>query len=134
LVDKQSENAPLFKNMPPIAGALTWCKSLRDRISEPLDKLASLGQGIVDREEYKDIQKLHASISKSIKEYEDTKRNIWKKEVEENSEEKLKQTLLKKDEQGIIKVNFDSSLIRLLKEVKYFLLLELKESVPECAK
>lgn len=29
--------------MPPIAGALTWCKSLRDRISEPLDKLAGLG-------------------------------------------------------------------------------------------
>lgn len=76
--------------MPPIAGALTWCKSLRDRISEPLDKLASLGQGIVDREEYKDIQKLHASISKNIKEYEDTKRNQWKKDVEENSEEKLK--------------------------------------------
>jgi len=55
LVDKQHENAPLFKNMPPIAGALTWCKSLRDRISEPLEKLANLGQGIVDREEYKDV-------------------------------------------------------------------------------
>jgi dynein heavy chain len=41
--------------MPPIAGALTWCKSLRDRISEPLEKLGSLGQEIVDREEYKDI-------------------------------------------------------------------------------
>lgn len=29
--------------MPPIAGALTWCKSLRDRIQEPIEKLASLG-------------------------------------------------------------------------------------------
>jgi dynein heavy chain len=55
LVDKQHETAPLFKNMPPIAGALSWCKSLRDRISEPLDKLANLGQGINDREEYKDV-------------------------------------------------------------------------------
>lgn len=41
--------------------------------------------------------------------------------------------MLKKDENGLIKVNFDPSLIRLLKEVKYFILLELKESVPDCA-
>jgi len=33
------ENAPIFLNMPPIAGALTWCKSLKDRIEEPLEKL-----------------------------------------------------------------------------------------------
>ena len=32
LVDNMHENAPIFLNMPPIAGALTWCKSLRDRI------------------------------------------------------------------------------------------------------
>ena len=62
--------------MPPIAGALTWCKSLRDRITEPLEKLTHLGKGasgngILDREEYKDVSKLHTSISKSIKEYED---------------------------------------------------------------
>ena len=29
--------------MPPIAGALAWCRGLRDRIAEPLDKLANLG-------------------------------------------------------------------------------------------
>jgi dynein heavy chain len=29
--------------MPPIAGALTWCKGLRDRIQEPIEKLAQLG-------------------------------------------------------------------------------------------
>ena len=37
-----------------------------------------------------------------------------------SSEEKLKQSLLTKDENGIVKVNFDPSLIRLLREVKYF--------------
>jgi dynein heavy chain len=43
LVDKQDERAPIFHNMPPIAGALTWCKGLRDRIQEPIEKLALLG-------------------------------------------------------------------------------------------
>lgn len=55
LIDKLNENAPLFKNIPPIAGALSWCKSLRDHIAEPLDKLGNIGQGINDREEYKDV-------------------------------------------------------------------------------
>jgi len=41
--------------MPPIAGALTWCKSLTERIKEPMDKLSILGQGITDREEYRDV-------------------------------------------------------------------------------
>jgi len=38
---------------------------------------------------------------------------------------------LTKDENGLLKVNFDPALTRLLREVKYFLLLEL--SVPETA-
>ena len=119
-VDKEHENAPVFLNMPPISGALTWCKSLRDRIQEPIEKLTSLGQGITEREEYKDVQKLYASITRSIKDYEESKILNWYKEVEDNSEEKLKQSLLTKDENGIVKVNFDPSLIRLLREVKYF--------------
>jgi len=56
------DTAPIFLNMPPVAGALTWCMSLLDRIQEPIDKLAGLGVGITDREEYKDVQKLYASI------------------------------------------------------------------------
>lgn len=58
LVDHGDKSAPIFNNMPPISGALTWCKGLRDRIQEPIEKLAMLGQGISEREEYKDVQKL----------------------------------------------------------------------------
>lgn len=29
----------MFDNLPPIAGALTWTKSLEDRIQEPYEKL-----------------------------------------------------------------------------------------------
>lgn len=75
------EKAPIFNNLPPIAGALTWCNGLQERIKEPLDKLSTLGQVIVDREEYKDVQKLYASITKSIQEYEQSKILAWEKEV-----------------------------------------------------
>lgn len=49
----------------------------------------------------------------------------WEKEVEASSQEKLKQPLLTKDELGILRVNFDPALTRLLREVRYFKLLDL---------
>lgn len=39
LIDKGDERAPVFLNLPPIAAALTWTKSLEDRIKEPFLKL-----------------------------------------------------------------------------------------------
>lgn len=55
LIDNMDERAPIFSNLPPIAGALTWCNGLQERIKEPLEKLSSLGTIIIDREEYKDV-------------------------------------------------------------------------------
>ncbi len=50
--------------MPPIAGIYTWSNGLLLRMSEPLEKLKSLGSIISEREEYKDVLKLHESITK----------------------------------------------------------------------
>lgn len=77
------------------------------------------------------MQKLYSSISKAIAEYEHLKILNWEKEVSETSTEKLEQPLLNKDENGLLKVNFDPALVRLLREVRYFKLLNL--SVPETA-
>lgn len=52
-----------------MAGTLTWCKTLKDRISEPFKKIDSLGKGITEREEYKDVDKLYLNILKIIKNY-----------------------------------------------------------------
>jgi len=111
--------APIFQNMPPISGALTWCAGLKKRMNEPLENLANLGPTIDEREEYKDVLKLNNSIAKAIHEYELGKILAWEKEVENSSLEKLKLPLLTKDENGLLRVNFDSALVRLLREVYY---------------
>ena len=56
---------------------------------------------------------------------------IWEREVVEQSEEKLNQALLTKDDNGQLRVNFDPALIRLLREVKYFKQLDLQ--IPQTA-
>jgi dynein heavy chain len=81
LVDKQDEKAPISNNLPPIAGALNWTKGLVERIKEPMDKLTELAQSVQDREEYKDVQKLYASLLKNIREYDQHKIAQWEASV-----------------------------------------------------
>lgn len=63
------EKAPIFKNLPPVSGALYWTNGLLERIREPMEKLSKLSQSIQDREEFKDVQKLYNSLCKNLKEY-----------------------------------------------------------------
>lgn len=56
--------------MPPVAGTLSWCYSLRTRITDPYERIPGLGQGITEREEYRDIKKLYESIIRNIEEYQ----------------------------------------------------------------
>jgi dynein heavy chain len=136
LVDKVDERAPIFNNLPPISGALNWTNGLLERIKEPMDKLSLLSQSIQDREEYKDVQKLYASLCKNLREYNDIKIKQWEQGVEEQTEDQLNKFLLYREPtplavEGFVRVNFDPVLVRMLREVKYLNLLDI--TVPERA-
>jgi dynein heavy chain len=125
------EKNPIFRNMPPIAGTLTWTKGLKERIKETYLKLSSFSKAITEREEFKDAEKLYNSLNKNITEYEDSKIMAWKADIESNAKARLKLNILTRDEDDLLKVNFDPVLIKMLKEVKYFYLLD--RDVPETA-
>lgn len=137
LIDRNDEKSPIYNNYPPVAGTLTWCHTLKDRISEPFKKIDHLGKGITEREEYKDVEKLYQNIIKIINDYEESKIGLWEKDVDESTHEKLKYFLIGYDEtsenkeNGLLKVNFDPILVKLLREVKY--LKQLSRDVPETA-
>jgi len=129
LVDSKDERAPISTNLPPVAGALNWTFGLIERVREPMDKLNLLSQSIKDREEFKDVQKLYASLCKNIKEYNNAKLNEWRQSVDANTEVHLNKFLLTREatpiaEEGFVRVNFDPTLEALLREVKYLLLLD----------
>lgn len=74
---------------------------------------------------------------KIIRDYEESKIGLWEKDIDESTHEKLKYFLICYDESsenkenGLLKVNFDPILVRLLREVKY--LKQLSRDVPETA-
>jgi len=117
--------------MPPVAGTLTWTRGLKERIKETYNKLNEFSKAITDREEFKDAAKLYNSLNKNIEEYENAKRTDWETEIEGYAKEKLKLNILARDDDDLLKVNFDPELIRMLREIKYFKLLDIP--VPETA-
>jgi dynein heavy chain len=120
------------RNLPPITGSLTWCRGLVSRIQIPMVKLQQLDRTILDREEAKEVAKVHATIMASLQEYETQKIEEWARDVDASSDAKLKLPLITRNpETRMISTNFDPALVRLLREVKYFLLLGL--AVPEPA-
>jgi dynein heavy chain len=123
---------PIATNMPPISGALDWCRGLVTRIQQPMDCLRRLHKSSMEREEAKEVNKLFVSLMTSLEEYKMQKIEEWGRDVETSSQAKLKLPLLKQDkETRLLAVNFDKDLTKLLREVKYFLHLNL--SVPDSA-
>mmetsp|Transcript_25005 Transcript_25005/g.85566 ORF Transcript_25005/g.85566 Transcript_25005/m.85566 type:complete len:4525 (+) Transcript_25005:136-13710(+) len=131
---QQKAMPPVNRNAPPHSGAINWVRGLRERIKEPMEKLRNLSKIVMETEEAKEVTKLFGQLSASLIEYERATVADWCRVVEASSEEKLKQNLLVRDDSSdlpLLSVNFDPALVRLLREVKYFLLLALE--VPEQA-
>jgi dynein heavy chain len=59
LIELKDPNWPISSMMPPVSGTLFWCRALRIRIQDPYDRIPTLGQGITEREEFRDVKKLH---------------------------------------------------------------------------
>jgi dynein heavy chain len=126
------DDPPIAWNLPHIAGALAWCRGLRDRIVQPMEKLLQLNRTIMEREEAKDAVKVYGSIMETLTAYEEEKIKEWSSHVEDTSQTKLKLPLLGRDKKTtLLRVNFDPELVSLLREVKYFLLMHLE--VPKTA-
>jgi dynein heavy chain len=129
---------PTVSNLPPIVAALYWCRGLSQRVSLPMEKLLRLNESVLKREEATEVITLHAQMQKSMLEVEQKKFGEWKQSIDQISQATLKLPLLKRkfDEHGrqLLEVNFDPKLKRLLREVKYFLLLDGEHlKVPESA-
>jgi dynein heavy chain len=123
---------PISDNLPPTAGALNWSRGLLDRIKNPLDKLRECDETIMDLEQAKDAVKVYTNLVANFSEFERNHIDEWSAGIEKSSKSKLKLPILVRDtSSNLLTVNFDPGLIRLLREVKYFILLSLE--VPDSA-
>ncbi|KFZ50352.1 Dynein heavy chain 10, axonemal, partial [Antrostomus carolinensis] len=130
---------PLYKNHPPLAGAIYWSRSLFYRIKHTIVRFQE-AEELLAGERGKEVKQLYLQVAKRMKEYEDQKYNQWRDETEEILPLLLKNTLLsvvteepvttKKSVHFI--VNFSPTLQEIIIETKY--MEQLGFPVPEIAR
>ncbi|NXH21068.1 DYH10 protein, partial [Bucco capensis] len=133
------KDPPLYKNYPPVAGAISWSRFLFHRIKHTILRFQEVEE-LLASEHGKEVKQIYLQVARSMKEYEDQKYNQWKDETKQMLPVLLKNTLLtvvskepittKKNIHFI--VNFSPTLREIITETKY--MEQLGFPVPEIAR
>jgi dynein heavy chain len=123
-VDGCFDDAPIYANLPPIAGAIYWVRSYKLRVSEPMPKVILYNRSLKEvPEEFKEVDKQYRNLLALFATYETGRYLSWENTSVDVARKKLEMRLLRKQEKtGLLKVNFDPALVRLLREVRFFLI------------
>uniref|UniRef100_H0WZ39 Dynein heavy chain tail domain-containing protein n=1 Tax=Otolemur garnettii TaxID=30611 RepID=H0WZ39_OTOGA len=136
------DNPPLYKNHPPVAGAIYWERSLFYRIKHTILRFQEVEE-ILEGERGQEVKQKYMEVGKTMKEYEDKKYAQWKETTEQILPHLMKKSLLTKisttadetstQEKGLVFViNFSPVLKEIINETKY--LEQLGFIVPELAR
>ena len=95
IFQKFKDKPPLFKNHPPVSGAIAWARFLFKCIKRPILKFLTVEE-LMNTDQGKENKALYLHIAKQIKAFEDLKYNEWKVHVEAILPDILKTNLLVK--------------------------------------
>ncbi|NXX60600.1 DYH10 protein, partial [Scopus umbretta] len=135
------KDPPLYKNHPPVAGAIYWSRSLFYRIKHTIIRFQEVEE-LLACERGKEVKQIYLQVAKRMKEYEDQKYSQWRDGTEQILPLLLKNTLLtvssvieepvttKKSVRFV--VNFSPVLHEIIIETKY--MEQLGFPVPEIAR
>lgn len=140
-------------NFPPVSGALLWSRGVKDRLNLLVERLRHLDDAIMARDEVRllrfsilnipfrpslshlvcstclqamDVVKSYTLLAGQIADFERGHVDAFLKEIQVHlADLSLRMELLTRTGPGTLCVNFDPNLIRLLRELKYFVLLRI---------
>ncbi|NXX33044.1 DYH10 protein, partial [Nicator chloris] len=135
------KNPPLYKNHPPVAGAISWSRSLSHRIKHTITRLQEQEE-LLASERGKEVKQIYLQVVKKMEEYEDQKYRQWRERTEHMLPLLLKDTVLtvsSATEEPVttkksvcFTLNFSPEILEIIHETKYMEQLGLP--VPEMAR
>uniref|UniRef100_A0A8C6RAH3 Dynein, axonemal, heavy chain 10 n=1 Tax=Nannospalax galili TaxID=1026970 RepID=A0A8C6RAH3_NANGA len=136
------DNPPLYKNHPPVAGAIYWERSLFYRIKHTILRFQEVEE-LLDSDRGQQVKQKYLEVGRTMKDYEDRKYEQWKEMTEQNLPYLMKSSLLAKtsttaeegpslDRGAVFVINFSPVLREIINETKY--LEHLGFTVPELAR
>ncbi|NWX59669.1 DYH10 protein, partial [Promerops cafer] len=93
IFDQNLKDPPLYKNHPPVAGAISWSRSLSRRIKHTITRFQE-EEELLASERGQQVKQIYLQVTKKMNEYEDQKYRHWRERTEHVLPLLLKDTLL----------------------------------------
>ena len=131
-VTKRLGYAPVHDMQPQIAGQLEWARELRLRISKPREQLKLIDHPIMTSDQAEIVFKKFDQMDELITEFEKKIYAEWVATVDQACSFNMNQPILKRNDRGVLAVNFDRALTTVLREVRYLKYLK-RSDIPDSA-
>ncbi|XP_041836758.1 dynein heavy chain 8, axonemal-like [Melanotaenia boesemani] len=123
--DKQKEDPPLSRNMPPVAGRISWVRHLYKKIEEPILYIKD-NSDILRTPEGKDVVRMYNQTASGMVEFEIILHQTWLEKVSKLDSVLNTKVLVRHPETGKWIVNLDPKVNEVIREAKCLLKMGLK--------
>ena len=131
LYQKNKTDPPVDRDLPPIAGKITWSRQLFRRVQMPMEAFVK-HQNILNTIEAKKIIKNYNKLAKTLLEFEVLYHRGWLRQMEAVKSGLHASILVKNPETSQLLVNFDPNILVLIRETECMIRLGLE--IPPTAK
>jgi dynein heavy chain len=116
LFELRAQAPPATRNQPPVAGAISWARSLFGRVRKTMQKLDG---DLLSEEAGHEVHKNYVSLAKQMLAFEKSWFGGWSCSVDQLAMTHLKQSILRRESDGQAVVNFHPDLTRIMRETRY---------------
>lgn len=129
--DERSRNPPATRNAPPVAGSIAWSRALFAPLRRTYARFSAPDDDMLKVEGGQRVARRYAALAKLLMNFEKSRFRAWIESAEAAAAHHLKQSVLSRDEDGNVIVNFSPALAQLIREARY--LDRMGFSIPEAA-
>ena len=131
LYEKQKHDPPIPRNLPPVAGNITWSRHLLKRIEEPMKQFES-NQNVLDGQGARRIIRMYNKLARTLVAFEYLWHQAWVQSIDQAKSGLQATLIIRHPEDQKLYVNFDLELLQLIREAKC--LDRMGVDIPESAK
>ena len=118
--EKCKHAPPAARNLPPVAGNITWARHLLRRIEEPMKRFQKSNKAVLgskSRSE-KDCEGLQQSSKRALVAFEYLWYEAWCKSVDAAKAGLRATLIIRHPQHNTLHVNFDAQVLQLIREAK----------------